>query len=215
MAGVAGTIVSNGTTTSEVESYLGLKTAIDIAVADGKRFEVLIKAVEAFMKAETGRKFKETTYTAEIYDVIPEQEALFLSDHPVSVFTKLEWVTDRDNLGVVTLETITKDDYVVDLDGGILMSLSGAFPDGPQALRATYTAGYNATDITNSTKDEIAIWKLLELSLIAREWGLSKEPKRHLESISFGGEAPRFQFDLDPNQRRLLALLKRHKHMFR
>ena len=201
--------------TSEVESYLGFKDSIDPASQEGIKLDVIIKSIEAWLKAATGRLFEETTYTTEIHDVEAFQRLIRLSDYPVTAFTLLSKVIDRDTAGVVTLETIEKDAYVVTRNR--LESLIGPFPVGLQNLRATYTAGYTsaqitansaATDLNSQTFDEVPIWKALELSIIAREWGLAKENKRHFSNINFGDESTTFSFDLDGGQRRLLYILK-------
>ncbi len=200
-------ILTFGTdSTSEVESYLGFKDSIDPTSQDGVKLNILIKSIEGWLKIATGRAFEEATYSVEIHDVEPHQRTIFLSDRPVTVFTLLSKVIDRDSDGVVTLETIGKDTYVVTRNR--VESLIGPFPVGLQNLRATYTAGYTPTEITDTSEDEVAIWKALELSIIAREWGLSKENKRHLSNINFGDESETFNFDLDSGQRRLLYMLK-------
>lgn len=200
-------ILTFGTdSTNEVESYLGFKDSIDPASQDGVKLNILIKSIEGWLKIAIGRAFEEATYTTEIHDVEPHQRTIFLSDRPVTTFTLLSKVVDRDSDGVVTLETIEKDAYVVTRNR--VESLTGPFPVGLQNLRATYTAGYTTSEITNTSEDEVAIWKALELSILAREWGLAKENKRHLSNINFGDESTTFNFDLDSGQRRLLYMLK-------
>lgn len=191
--------------TNEVESYLGLKDSIDTGSQDGVKLNILIKSIEGWLKVATGRNFEEKTYTTEVHDVDSFQSIIFLSDQPVTAFTKLEKVTDRATDGTVTLETIEKDSYVFARNR--VESLIGPFPKGLQNLRATYTAGYTASEIDDTTKGEVAIWKALELSIIAREWGLAKENKRHLANISFGDESTTYNFDLDAGQQRLLYML--------
>ncbi len=200
-------ILTFGTdSTNEVESYLGFRDSIDPASQDGVKLGILIKSIEGWLKIATGRLFEETTYTKEVHDVEPFQRIIFLSDLPVTTFTLLEKVVDRDSDGVVTLETIEKDAYITSRDR--VESLIGPFPAGLQSIRATYTAGYKTAEITDTTTDEVAIWKALELSILAREWGLAKENKRHLSNINFGDESTTFSFDLDGGQRRLLYMLK-------
>jgi len=198
-------------TTKEVEGYLGFNQPIDRTDAVGVEVNLLILSVEGWLRLVTGRNFEEQTYTKEIHDVEPFQSIVFLSDQPVTTFTLLEKVTDRDSAGVVTLETIDADEYVVTRNR--VEALGHHFPAGLQNIRATYTAGYTTAQITNTSSDEVAMWKALELSIIAREWGLAKENKRHIRNINFGDESETFNFDLDQWQRRLLYMLKLERNL--
>ena len=208
-------IVTFGTATKEVESYLGVG-AITAGDADNNRIISIINAVESFLKQGTRRKFEETTYTNEVHDVMEGQKMLGLSDYPVTVLTSVQKVSSIATDGTITWETLNGNEYVLDSDTGILFSRSRTgFPAGRQYMRVTYTAGYTSADITNDAQDEIKTWKLLELSLIAKEYGLAKENQRHLGNISFAEGSVSIQFELDALQRRLLGQLTRPLHVTR
>jgi hypothetical protein len=203
-------ICSTGTLTSEVEAYLGLKTAIDNATADGARLELLVLGVESWLKEETGRAFEQATYTDEAYDIGQRQDSIILTDYPVTTFTSLKRVDSLASDGTPdTTTTLDADTYATYTDEGIVRLRSGYFSTGLKKYLLTYVAGYTTTQITNNSAAEVRIWKQLELGIIAREYGLAKKNKRHLRSISFGDESNTFQFDLDFMQQRLLNKLKR------
>lgn len=185
----------------EVINYLKL-SEIDESV------QFLWDSIEAFVQRQTVRNFCEKDYS--YFENIKEgQTQIGLRDIPVKTFTSLEFVSSRDSEGAVELWTWEKNTYVVDTASGVVHSLVGKFPEGPQICKLTYAAGYSAAELAAGTvSSEINELKLLITTLLVREWGLSKENKRHLKSISFADETSTYQFDLDHLQRRMLLNLK-------
>jgi len=181
---------------------------IESITAVDEKILLLQLSVEAFVKRVTGRGFEQANY-AKFYSIKSGQPEILLDDFPVTEFASLEYVTNRNTDGSVTLAEYEKNTYVVDLDAGIVTSLSGPFKAGPQAVKATYTAGYTSTQISENSADEIRILKALCLSILAREYGLAKDDKRHLRSISFGDESSSYWAGLDKYQREMIDILKK------
>ncbi len=89
-----------------------------------------------------GRRFKETTYTNELYDGSDlvsnptRKQFLILRNTPVSTVTKIEYKTGLNSSPSWVEYSVN--DYDVMPNGVIKISL----PDGYQNVRVTYTAGY-------------------------------------------------------------------------
>lgn len=203
-------ILTRGTKTSEIESALSLSTAVNTDTADGKLVTMIDAAVEAYIQEETRRNWESLAYTDEAFDIEPGQCAILLTDRPVTIFTSLKEVLTLDPTtgAVATTYTILRDQYRVNMKAGIVESIAGAFPYGPQAMLATFTAGYLAAEISGSTKREIKILKHLMLSIIQREYKMRKEGLGHMSSMSFGEESASLQFNLTSFEAKLLNLLK-------
>lgn len=191
----------------EVNARLA-KNGSDVLDGDNDLSLVVWPSVEAFVKRATRRNFESTDY-AKYYNILPHQRSLLLDDYPVSVFTKLEEVTEVDTDGNKTLETIEAGDYEVDLASGILYSTAGDLPSGISAVKATFTAGYTADQLLENTESEVLILKSLLLSILSREYAINKDNKRHLRSHSWGDESTTYNFDLTFNEERALNMLKR------
>ena len=171
---------------------------------------LLRRAVESFVKAEVGRDF-ESAARAQFFTIQRAQSVILLGDAPVSALTSVERVTSRSTAGVPTLETIDADGYVSDLDKGRLRNLNGGWPEGIDEVKVTYTAGYTAGNLTANANEEINLLKHLVLSLYAREWGLTKENKAHVRTISFGDESVTYKLEMDRMTRSIVRSLKERR----
>lgn len=168
-----GTIVSD----AEVRDYLQVDT-ID------RKTELLIKTAEAYWFADLDRAFVQADYVTD-HDVEHNQKTLLLEDRPVTTFTKLEYVSSRDSDGTPTFTEYDGDEYVVDTDAGIVKKMSGSFPEGREEVRSTYTAGFTAQEIEDTSEDDVAMLKLLILAYVARQFMLiSSGPKMHMRTAS-------------------------------
>lgn len=136
-----------------------LKSRLTITTTD---FDALLKAmafaVTDFIESQcSGRRFKRTTYTQEIYDgsIIGQEnnqrsKYLILKHAPVSTLTTIEYMTGARSSP--TWVAFTADDYVPYNDNGIVYFPSG-MPSGVRNIRVTYTAGY-LLDLTADLYDD-------------------------------------------------------------
>lgn len=98
--------------------------------------EELINSVTDYIERYCGRRFKSTTYTDELIDS-DGTEYLYLDHYPISTVTSIyrHYVFATDDL-------YDSDYYIVyENEGYIYRSL--LWPDGKQAVKITYTAGYD------------------------------------------------------------------------
>jgi len=189
-------------TDTEIKQYLGLDAVDD-------KLSAIAGSVESWVKAETGRKFEEADYT--LYpDIYPGQDEIILPDCPVTAVSTFSAVIDRDSDGSETLEAYNAGDYYLNEDLGILSMLCGAWlPPGRHTVKIVCTAGYTAEQFTANTLDEIRILKYLLKTMLAREYALAKDDKRHVASISYGDESTTYRFALDSTQKSFLYKLQR------
>ena len=140
----------------------------------------LINSATEFVERYCDRRFKQTTYTNEVYDGTGTDEML-LKNYPVTTFTSLQ---ERDNIeNINSWTSLDSEDYFVKLNQGIIIyvgaidinwqpydySQKGVFSKYPQHYRTTYIAGYNfdAKNGTSFLEDinmgdlEYAVWKLI------------------------------------------------------
>lgn len=102
----------------------------------------LINGATDFIESETNRRFKESTYTNEIYSLHgAKQDMVFLKQTPVSALASAQY-----RAGTVSTPQWTDfitDDYEL-LEGGEsgIVKFYGGVVRGINAVRFTYTAGY-------------------------------------------------------------------------
>lgn len=101
--------------------------------------EMLINQATDFIEKYCDRRFKETTYTDEVYDGT-DDDAIVLKQFPVTTFTELEYNANFNNSA--SWNTIDSEDYWIDTDTGIVTKVN-KFVKGKQKYRATYVAGYS------------------------------------------------------------------------
>jgi hypothetical protein len=149
------------TTRARVKTFLGITATDDDALIDS-----LINAVTNFIENYCDRRFKKTTYTAEVYDGGGGQ-LLLLKQYPVITFTSLEERDSSDNQDSWT--AIDSEDYFVKLAAGIIEYINGRFKKLPQHYRATYQAGYDFDPAGSTTLESVgagdlewAAWKLIQ-----------------------------------------------------
>jgi hypothetical protein len=192
----------------------------------GERDEDLIgviwPAVEAQIRVETGRLFEAADYDVRL-DAPHGCRKLLLPAFPVRTLTSLEWITDVDENGTATLEAYDAGDYELDARAGIVKMRAGFFPAGVGRIRAVFRAGYEESELRDpstvgaaaptpddlNARSHIYMLKSLVLKIVAREYAIEKDTKRHLRSHSYGDESSTYNFDLTFDERRMLALLGR------
>lgn len=135
---MAETIISYALTTRQrVKDRLSITaTSFDTLI------DRLISAVTDFIEGECNRRFKETTYSNEIYSVYgANPQYVFLRQAPVSALTSFQYAAGTPSNKSWT--NFVADDYELLEDGksGIIR-VYGGIPRGVNTIRATYTAGY-------------------------------------------------------------------------
>jgi hypothetical protein len=113
----------------------------------------LINSVTDFIEGECNRRFKETTYTNEIYSIDHGgQNFLQLKQFPVSAVTSLKYKAGTKSNPNWT--EFNADDWEVLEDGETgLIQIYGTLPIGINNISVTYTAGYkiNFTNYGDNT----------------------------------------------------------------
>lgn len=101
-----------------------------------------INQATEMIEGYTFRRFKETTYTDEVYDATGTDQ-LLLRQSPVISFSSL---SARDSsLNEDNFTSVDAEQYFVDNNSGLISGLS-TFYGGYGRWRVTYTAGYSATN---------------------------------------------------------------------
>lgn len=160
------------TTRQRLIDFLGLTglTSTQNSVLDR-----IIDQVTEFIENYTGRRFKETTYTNELYDGDGSQY-LILKNYPVnsgSTFTlqRRDSVANEDSWS-----TIDSEDYFVDYNAGTIELIYGLnFANQPKHYRVTYTAGFSFDNSSTFLSDTVAgdieyvAWKLCSVAWNRRQ----------------------------------------------
>lgn len=149
---------------------IGFVNTID-TIAENSKEELLVNAVEDTVENYCQRKFESQIITDEEHSigreaawhglVIKPANQFRLKQFPITTFTELKFVTERDETTGAPSQTtvITRNRYHVDLETGVvtllerpldhLHTLGGnsfrSFPHGTAVLLATYTAGFVTT----------------------------------------------------------------------
>lgn len=175
------------TVTHALTTEARIKTRLGITSSG---FDTLIKrlmyAVTDFIEKECGgRRFKETSYTQEIYDGSPlNDEAtdvpyLVLKNAPVSAISAFEYRTgSRSNPAWVAFAT---DDYEPRNSNGLL-KVHGGVPSGVQNIRISYTAGYKI-DFSDEFNDAVHTLPY-EISDLAERLVVKRFKKREKDGVS-------------------------------
>ena len=120
-----------------------VKTRLSI---DSTGFDILllyiINSVTDFIESECNRRFKETTYTNEIYSIANDGNGfLVLKQTPVSAVSSLQFRAGLKSNPNWT--EFVSDDWELMEDGSSgIIQIYGALIQGLNSVRATYTAGY-------------------------------------------------------------------------
>ncbi len=134
-----------------------VKTRLTITVSTHDTILLyLINSVTDFIEGECNRRFKETTYTNEVYSIQGQgNNFLNLKQSPVSSVTSLQY-----RAGLKSNPNWTEfaaDDWELLEDGAPgIIELHGSFTQGGNGIRASYVAGYkinfaNYGDMTTHT----------------------------------------------------------------
>lgn len=153
-------------------------------------FDTLIKrlmyGVTDFIEKEAGgRRFKETTYTQELYDGSPLNDEdtvvpyLVLKNAPVGTISALQYRTGSRSLP--TWVDVATDDYEPRSPEGILRFWGGV-PKGVRNIRITYTAGYKV-DFSNEFDDTLHTLPY-EITDLAERLVVKRFKKREKEGVS-------------------------------
>lgn len=170
--------------------------------------ETLIGVATDFIETYCSRRFKETTYTEEVYDGTGIA-SIVLKNYPVksgAAFT----LQERDShLNEDEWDSEDAEDYFVDLDAGIVRFASRRFMNQTAHYRVTYTAGYPFSNVT------APLVTLESLGLGDLEWAcwemvkkvfLSRQSRSDIQQESIGDYSVTFRdFVLaDPLVRQIL-----------
>jgi hypothetical protein len=170
----------------------------------------LVNAVTDWIEGYCGRRFKESTYTQEVYSVNGSQmRFLMLKQAPVSTLSTLEYAAGTPSNKSWT--AFTTDEYELRGNGsdGIVRVYS-TLPYGTNTLRATYTAGYkiNFTNYgDNSTHTLPADITELAERMIVKTW--KRRDNHGKTSESFQGASVSWATALDDEDRHTLDRYKR------
>lgn len=178
------------TTLARLKAYLDLGTT---TAAQDAVLESIINSASDFIENYTGRTFKQTAHSNELYDGHGKQ-TLLLRNYPVAKSPAV----DLDRRNSVENENdwtdIDADQYFVDYDEGIISyPVTSRTGDGPKfdygskRYRVSYTAGYllpqdggytegGATSLPNDI--EYACWKLSGLAWNQRRGDANVESER-------------------------------------
>lgn len=173
--------------TYALTSEARIKTRLGITSSG---FDTLIKrmmyAITDFIEKECGgRRFKETSYTQELYDgsMINDEDNslqfLVVKNSPISTISAFQYRTgSRSNPAWVDFQT---DDYEPLSSRGIL-KMNGSLPRGYQNIRLSYTAGYKI-DFANEFDDALHTLPY-ELSDLAERLVVKRFKKREKDGVS-------------------------------
>ena len=102
----------------------------------------MINSATDFIESNCSRRFKETSYTDEVYSIPnTKQEYLLLKNAPVSVLTSLQYAAGTPSSKSWT--NFIADEYELLEDGKSgLIRVYRYLPRGVNVIRTTYTAGY-------------------------------------------------------------------------
>ncbi len=104
-------------------------------------FENIINGVTDFIENYCQRRFKETTYTNQLYDgynsTKQSKRSIILKQFPITDLSSVQFKTDDDSWN-----SYGTTEYVYDSENGIITKVSGNFAGGYQNLRVTYDAGF-------------------------------------------------------------------------
>lgn len=138
------------TTVARLKSFLGITNNTN----DGL-LETLINVSTNFIEGQANRRFKETTYTAELMNG-EGTDLLVLKAFPIkkAVAFKIEYSADNSSW-----ETLDADTYRIDYNAGYVKMLGGKFWKSTGNYRVTYTGGAESIETTYPDL-EYACWKL-------------------------------------------------------
>lgn len=151
------------TTLARFKTFIGLTSA-----ADDTLLTTLINVVSDYVERFCDRRFKQTTYTQEIYDGTGSQQ-LLLRNYPTDETTGVtidERASDNNDTSWNQLNSTL---YHVDWNAGLIELVGARFAEVPRKYRITHKSGYNF-DNSAGTPDmetaglgdlEYAVWVLV------------------------------------------------------
>lgn len=168
----------------------------------------LINAATDTIEGPNGcsRRFKETTYSNQLINVKAAAATRIILPHaPVTALTSLQY--RQGSVATPTWTSYTSNDYELEGDGSSgIIQMYATPPQGPNLLRATYTAGYkiawgSAGDTATHTLPA-DITDLCE-QLVAKAYKRRDYPGRTTESTN--GSSVTYTMELDKEQKQTLA----------
>ena len=155
-----------------------VKDRMQITVSDNDSvLQRLVNAVTDFIEGETGRRFKETTYTDEVYSFEDRQAILAVRNIPVTALSDLKFRAGTPSQPNYT--SLSTDQYELLENGqtGLIQLYGMIFGNVVNVLKVTYTAGYkinfsNAGDAGDATPTHTLPADLTDLAerLVVRWW---------------------------------------------
>ena len=199
------------TTLAKVKQYLGITSSTNDAL-----IESLINYVTDYIESLCGgRRFKEATYTNEVYDN-PDGNNLFLRQYPIQSVSVVEYRTGT--ISSPTYVAFSADDFIVYKPEGYIhfFAMFGGITEGEQALRTTYVAGYKIdfsnelTPASHSLPFDVA-WLATELCTMLfnrrASQGLKAESTEG-QSVTYGSLSEQ---DLSPAQKEVIVKYQKHR----
>jgi hypothetical protein len=181
------------TTAERLAGYMEITTPTGASLTV---MESIINTVSKYIEKYTGRKFKKTTYTQELYS--PESSP-YLNLKAFPVLSSESFILERRTSGMNenSWDTVDGEFFVVDYEAGIIELMGGSqFSNFSNGFRVTYTAGYDYDNVSTFLGDtegadiELATW------MIASDIVKSKKTNSNIRSerigdysISFGDTA--------------------------
>lgn len=147
------------TTTSRVKTFLSIGgTTYDSLIS------TLIDSCTDYIEKYCDRRFKQATYTDEVYTA-SYGYGLYLKNTPVSSITSIQERGGIENIN--SWQNIHSNKYYYESLSGKITRIDAPFVNTPQHYRATYVGGYNFDNSATFLSDvgaadlEMAVWMLV------------------------------------------------------
>lgn len=181
------------TTKTKVKTFLGITT-----VTDDSLIEMICDWVTVWIENQCGeRRFLDTTYTDEVYGTHWGQVDVMLNNFPITDTEPFVAEYQAGSISSPNWIAYDVDDYLVYPKQGIVHFFS-IFDDVAQAIRFTYSAGYD------SIPPDL---EMLATELVSKIYKL--RCAQGVESQSVEGFSLNFNKDLTPEQKATLAKYQR------
>lgn len=206
---MAETIIAYALTSRQrVKDRLGI-TSVDFDTL----IDRLVSAATDFIESMTNRRFKEATYSNEVYSVYGDDEPfLLLKQAPVSALTLFQY-----RAGTVSNPSWTN--YIADqfelVGDGVsgLIKVYGGLPKGVNIVRATYTAGFKIDFPNAGTATHTLPFDISDLCerLVVRAF--KKREAAGVQTQAAGEAATTWASDLEAEDKLVIGKYQRTKIM--
>src|SRR3989304_5979824 len=198
------------TTKEKVKEFLGITGTTNDSLIDS-----LINYITDFIESYVGgRRFKETPYTNEEYD-LPNGNIVFIRQFPLTELTSAQYLTG--SIASPVWVSFTANDFQTYLKEGYVKffsSFASILAESERALRFTYKAGYkidfaNELSATHTLPFDIA---MVATQLVSRMFNL--RTAEGIKSESTEGQSITYDRDTDVSQQLTIeqkATLEKYK----